>query len=231
MWAVLTWPGKENWRWNAKDFYATGREEISEVMAKLDQLELPYGHERALDFGCGIGRLTNALAKYFTSVYGVDVASSMIHAARKYVTDSSCHFILNEKEDLMIFDNGYFDFIYSSLSLQHCEPKTIKKYLSEFARILKPGGVLIFQLPSRQREIRISYPEKIKRFIKRLIPDVLLDVYHLTSNKKGIVLEMFGLTKDEVMLHLETAGLKVASVEESAQAGADWEDYLYIAVK
>ena len=41
------------------------------------------------------------------------------------------------------------DFIYSRIVLQHVNSRyAVRSYLSEFARVLAPGGLLVFQLPS-----------------------------------------------------------------------------------
>lgn len=52
---------------------------------------------------------------------------------------------------LRLFDAGSFAFIISNIVLQHVQPSLATEYLREFLRILAPGGVLIFQLPSHQR--------------------------------------------------------------------------------
>ncbi len=39
---------------------------------------------KALDFGCGVGRLTQALADYFNEVAGVDVSPTMVNKALEY---------------------------------------------------------------------------------------------------------------------------------------------------
>lgn len=56
--------------------------------------------KKALDFGCGMGRLTQALTKYFEEVYGIDIAPSMIKLTEKYNRyDNKCKFFLNTTDD------------------------------------------------------------------------------------------------------------------------------------
>ena len=57
----------------------------------------------------------------------------------------------NTADDLSIFGQNVFDFVYTDIVLQHLEPALILRYLTDFFRILSPGGVLIFQLPSHRR--------------------------------------------------------------------------------
>lgn len=47
-------------------------------------LNIDCPRKHALDFGCGVGRLTQALAAHFDEVTGVDISPSMIKLAKKY---------------------------------------------------------------------------------------------------------------------------------------------------
>jgi SAM-dependent methyltransferase len=106
---------------------------------------------RALDFGCGAGRLTQALAARFERVDGVDIAPSMVAAARRHNRHPErCHYHRNATPDLALFENEAFTFICSLLVLQHMEPRHSKAYLRELLRLLAPDGLLVFQLPSRR---------------------------------------------------------------------------------
>src|SRR3954469_20911993 len=84
MWAALMDPEKENGGWDAADFFAAGEAEIQTVVDHLSGLGLhPAFTGEALDFGCGIGRLTQALARRFSSSWGVDISPTMISLARQ----------------------------------------------------------------------------------------------------------------------------------------------------
>ena len=83
LWAILTDPDKKGTRWSIDEVLQTGRDEIAALVAYLDARGLCGTRRRALDFGCGAGRLSHALAAYFERVIGVDIAPSMIDAARK----------------------------------------------------------------------------------------------------------------------------------------------------
>jgi ubiquinone/menaquinone biosynthesis C-methylase UbiE len=95
--------------------------------------------------------LTRAFASRFKTCYGVDISEGMIENAwrlnRQY---PNCHFLVNTEDNLAIFPDNSFDLIYTNLVLQHIpHQKTIKSYIREFIRTLKPDGLLIFQLPSQ----------------------------------------------------------------------------------
>jgi SAM-dependent methyltransferase len=58
------------------------------------------------------------------------------------------HYHVNHDPNLSLFEDSSFDFVYSALVLQHMEPRYATSYVEEFARVLAPGGVAMFQLPS-----------------------------------------------------------------------------------
>src|ERR1700675_2485116 len=74
MWTVLSDPTKLGHGWDESAFFATGVDEINELVARLRHHGMTATGERALDFGCGVGRLTQALAAHFAQVTGVDIA-------------------------------------------------------------------------------------------------------------------------------------------------------------
>ena len=130
--------------------------EISGVLDMAGGLGLSVKRGQALDFGCGIGRLTQALTPEFEVTFGVDVSPEMVDKARSLNQfGDRCKYVVNCTEDLAIFANDSFDFVYTSNVLQHMLPRYMKKYLSEFVRVLKTEGVLIFHVP-----IQFICPEK-----------------------------------------------------------------------
>ncbi len=149
LWAILTDEKRKNNRWDIGEFFALGEREISSVIQYLEDKKIPYNKGRALDFGCGVGRLTQALCKRFTECHGVDIAASMVEQARSYNRfGARCYYHLNKSTDLSLFEEGTFDFVYSNIVLQHNRPENSRKFIREFCRVLAPGGILVFQIPS-----------------------------------------------------------------------------------
>lgn len=150
-WAICTDPLRKGGRWNVSEFKATGEHEIETVLKYVSELGLRLDFEGvALDFGCGVGRLTQPLGKRFKLCYGVDISSKMLeHAGRLNLNPERCRFLVNNNVGLPIFEDGVFGFIYSNIVLQHMPSKLSKGYLKEYVRIIKPGGVLVFQVADR----------------------------------------------------------------------------------
>jgi len=157
MWNIITDPRYANGGWDREEFFAHGDREITDAMNKLDWLGVRPGFERALDFGCGIGRLSVALVHHFVRVDGVDISAEMIDRAMTIWSPKSWganpgttrrnHYHHNTQPDLKLFEDGTFDFVYSMIVLQHMPPEFQQGYVREFFRVLKPGGVAMFQIP------------------------------------------------------------------------------------
>ena len=73
-------------------------------MEYLTSMQLKPANGIALDFGCGIGRLTQSLADYFDKVTGVDIAPAMISLANEYHNNKTrCEYVLHENADPRLF--------------------------------------------------------------------------------------------------------------------------------
>jgi SAM-dependent methyltransferase len=147
-WAVLSDPTKIDGGWDEAEFFQTGSTEIDTVLGYARSINPDLRLGAALDFGCGPGRLTHALSAFFEQATGVDVSPTMIDMAqRNPAKRANCAFRLNTDPDLHAFDDDSFDFVYSRLVLQHMPPRLARGYIAEFVRVLRPGGLLIFQVP------------------------------------------------------------------------------------
>lgn len=147
MYAVLTDHSRRGGRWDPDEFFARGRQEIEAVMRYLEVNALLPPLDRALDFGCGVGRLTQALAGRFAHVTGVDISSTMIEAARAHDTHPGrVEYVMNDVPSLERFDDRSFDLVYSNITLQHVPPALALSYVAEFVRLLRANGLALFQM-------------------------------------------------------------------------------------
>ncbi|MDQ2726698.1 MAG: class I SAM-dependent methyltransferase [Actinomycetota bacterium] len=149
MWSILTADGKEGGQWDLDEFFSSGRTWIEELWERASGLGLPHNHRNGLDFGCGVGRLTRALADHLDEVTGLDISPSMIELAEGHHRNfRNLNFRVHTTNDLGAYKAGTFDVVCSLLVLQHL-PSTaaILTYVEEFVRVLTPGGVILLQLP------------------------------------------------------------------------------------
>lgn len=219
LWAVNTEVWTKGCRWDEAEFFETGRVEVAEVL----QLAQPPAGGRCLDFGCGVGRLTIPLAEHFAEVVGVDIAPSMLEQAKRYSKDlDNISYVLNQAEDLASFADGSFDFVNASIVFQHMPPVLIVGYLREFARILSPGGMAAFTLPS---EPAATFRGRAYRWLPKPL------IYWFKRRRDGAVMQMNGVRISDLIRELEAAGLHVDRVRSSDNAGPNWVTYRYVAVK
>jgi SAM-dependent methyltransferase len=180
--AVLTHHGFRGGRWDPDAFFETGRDEIRGVMEYVAALPWELKRDLALDFGCGVGRLTQALAGEFEEVVGIDISDTMIERAIEHDHHPGrVRYLVNTSGDLRLLERDAFDFVYSSITLQHIPPEHQESYIREFVRILRPGGLAIFQtrngprivpgtLRARLYTLRRQHVRRLWRRIRRRIP-------------------------------------------------------------
>jgi len=166
LWAIMSAPEKRFGSWELDEFFRTGQEEIAGLMQSAGELALPRQRRRAIDFGCGVGRLTRALRGYFPQCCGVDISRVMLEKARMLAPE--CEF--REANNLGSFPDRYADLIYSSLVLQH-QPnkKHVKALIEDMMRVLAPGGLLVFQMPLHLRwRNRLQLRRRAYRLVRAL---------------------------------------------------------------
>ena len=212
LWAILTSPERRYGGWNLEEFFARGTAEIAHVMQHSAKLGLPRQRRAALDFGCGVGRLTRALSTHFDRCVGVDISDAMISKACEWNRDwPTCHFIVNTTEDLRAFEQHSFDLVYSNIVLQHLPTvRLIESYITEFIRTLTADGLLVFQLPCHiPWKNRIQPRRRVYRFLRALgaTEDYLLKSLKLTPMRMNFVPEA------RVKRMVEAAGGVVLSIE------------------
>ena len=145
MYHILSLQGKETGGWDRDEFFETGRKQVAEAMRYLTDYGVRHG--AALDFGCGIGRLTEALADYFDYVLGFDLSPEMVRQARELSNQFNARYMWGS--DLQGVSGGR-DLIYSAITLQHMPPELQRGYVQDFIRLLSPVGIALFQLPEGQ---------------------------------------------------------------------------------
>lgn len=133
---------------------------------------------RALEVGCGPGRLIKTLSRHFGEIHGVDVSDEMIRLGRrrlKHISHAYLH--TNDGASLAQFADCSFDFIYSYAVFQHIPSReVVLGYMREIERLLKPGGSFEDSLADWQSRISpirgVALLFRAKRFDHLLTPVV-----------------------------------------------------------
>jgi len=142
-----------------EEFYASGPFHIDPIAADLTKLIGSPPGGRALDFGCGVGRLAEAMLKYADQVTGVDISPGMLELARK--RGSRVNYV-GELPD------GPFDWINSFIVFQHIPPERGLELFQQLLARLAPGGVISLQLTVWRERSHVWPDEKgFKRLFRK----------------------------------------------------------------
>lgn len=131
-----------------EEFLATAKEVVASVEWELNRLPAAgVQARRALEIGCGPGRLIKPLAHHFAEIHGVDVSDEMIRLARLRLAGvRNAHVHATSGADLSQFADATFDLVYSYAVFQHIPSReVVMAYLRETQRVLKTGGVARLQ--------------------------------------------------------------------------------------
>ena len=230
LWFVLSTEAGKHGAWDTGDFFRTGEREIAAMLEHAEPLGRPVQRRRALDFGCGVGRATRALASHFEEVVGLDISEQMVSRARELNADcAGCTFLHNDLPDLRGFEDGRFDMVYTGLVLQHQPDETaIERYLRELVRVLDPGGLLAFQLP-RALPWRLRVQPRRRLFL--LLSRLGLRTHALYWRLGLHPVEMRALPEQRVRPIVESAGGMMLDVVARRDRDFGFDDALYFVTK
>ncbi len=218
LWAVWTHPDRREggWAGHEEEFFDTGAGEVAKILAAGTGHGVPSGRARALDFGCGVGRLSRALREHFDQVLGLDLSGPMVERARELNRDRpGCSFEVNSTAELVGLEDGEFDLVLSLITLQHVsDPAAVRSYLRELARVLAPGGLLAVQLP-------LGVPRRVRWHPARAA--------HALARVGGLAprwlapwaMHLGGLRQDVVEKSLGAGGVRVLEVQADGRVGSD----------
>jgi SAM-dependent methyltransferase len=132
------------------EFFDTGKEVVRGLEWELKRLPAHANRRtwRALEIGCGPGRLMKPMSRHFGEIHGIDVSDEMIRRAKENLRGiPHAHPHHTSGSDLAPFADESFDLVYSYAVFQHIPSlDVVMQYLREAIRVMKPGALLRAQL-------------------------------------------------------------------------------------
>jgi SAM-dependent methyltransferase len=200
---------------NAGAFYFSGGQDVSELTQILANLgRRPEEFEDVLEFGCGLGRLTNALAQNFRHVVGVDISSPHLKIAQEHSSEigrGNIDYCLARFPNFGMHEE--FDLWFSILVLQHNPPPIMGAILSRAFTLLRPGGMAVFQIPT----FRENYQFRVADYLA--MPPSTDDF------------EMHAFPKREIFALAEACGCVVKDNIEHDRTGPPWLSEFFVIEK
>lgn len=227
LWAILSYRRRKFGRWDEAEFFATGEQQVVELLGRCQRLGRPRGREAVLDFGCGVGRLAPALAGRFGRYLGVDISAGMVDRARElHASRPNCAFVTSPDGSLQGVTGpdvpgpdadgpvaAGFDLVLSYYVLQHLpDPALVEGYVEAFLSSLAPEGLAVFQLPGH-----ISRPETVvhdtRRGLYRAMRRSGLDETFLFRRLHVFPMAMHSLPEPEVAAMVGRLGGRLLDVD------------------
>jgi SAM-dependent methyltransferase len=166
-WSVLSSEGyKQSSIQSTKDaldnFYATGQHEVIRFLSTLERNLIDCSSlKTCLEFGCGVGRVTQWLSERFDQVFAFDISSTHLEIAQNRLHEEGINNVMlrhiNELNDMI--DLPKVDVLYTIIVLQHNPPPVIRFLISQLLKALKPNGIAFFQVPTYRTNYMFSLGE------------------------------------------------------------------------
>ena len=140
---------KLNWR--EDEFLQSGEDDVANLVDPfLRRVGCNPKGMTMLEIGCGVGRMSFAFAKRFAKVEAADISSEMIARARdnqQKLEIPNVQFQVVSGQDLGQYPDKSLDFCFSYIVFQHIpDISVILNYVLEIGRVLKEGGIALFQV-------------------------------------------------------------------------------------
>jgi ubiquinone/menaquinone biosynthesis C-methylase UbiE len=232
LYAVATWKGKERGSpdaWTDADFYELGRSDWADFSKHWEDYGVKAGH--CIEIGCGAGRITNQLARYFQQVTGVDISQHQLDYATTHVAASNVTFSISDGTRLPIADQAC-DAAFSVHVFQHFESyENALGGFREIHRALKNGGGLMIHMPlynlpdakvSRLFTPMISLAKRMSDF------KAALDRRQLRKGKWKPVMRRLRFDRDQLLADLKAIGFSRIEFRTFAvQSNSSYHEFLF----
>ncbi len=125
-------------------FRASGKVEVQELLALLKGRDTSGW--RALEYGCGVGRVMVPFSEHLAEICGIDISDEMARIGRERNAGREDLGFWVLEDGKLPFPDASFDLVYSVHVFQHMPRKAFAEIVPELALVLRPNGLFAFQL-------------------------------------------------------------------------------------
>lgn len=194
-WGVLS---QEQFRVDSMDaeklerFMASGEQYVANLFSLIRKHLLPqFAPERALDFGCGVGRLLLPMAKRVSEAVGVDVAPAMLKLCQRHANEAKINnVVLYESDDQLSRVTGEFQLVNTYIVLQHIPPERGYRLIQAMIDRLAIGGVGSIQVTYAKSRKYLMH-EQSKALYYRRDGGALIDIVNTNWSPPEGTITMF----------------------------------------
>ena len=170
-------------------FFSSGETHIAGLMSSIGRTGITLRTGRALDFGCGVGRLLIPLATRFRHAVGVDVSDGMLAECTNNVNRRKLSNVMLSEQ----IPDMEFDLVHSALVFQHIDAKRGYNIILDCWSRVASGGLIAIQFPVLLTAGRAAWR---LRQIRKMMP-ILQIPYNILSgsrwNKLGVQMNIYDL--------------------------------------
>ena len=201
------WDGAYDWH-DAGDEWSTawGGPSMQWYGSILPRIQRFVPTTTILEIACGYGRWTQFLHDLCDKLIVIDLSENCIQACRQRFADSSrISYYVNDGTSLAMIGDESVDFAFSFDSLVHADELVVKAYITQLARILKPGGAAFIHHSNLGDYPQYSIMERFPR-LRRLLS--LVGLLEKKSHWRD-----FSVTARKVARYAEASGSRCVSQE------------------
>ncbi len=187
------------------EFFLSGVQYVDEVMKNIyKHIDPGFKPKVAVDFGCGVGRLTLPLSEVATEVYGMDISEGMLTEARNNCLDKKNISLILSDDNLTLLPHEY-DLVHSYIVFQHIPVDRGMQIARILIERLKKGGIGVLHFTYAALPKNKDRKRKLLRFAYYWVP-FLDKLRSIIKNEAGPMMQMNEYALNDIIRLIQETG-------------------------
>jgi 2-polyprenyl-3-methyl-5-hydroxy-6-metoxy-1,4-benzoquinol methylase len=195
------------------EFFDSGRVHVDEIWSELENaFDTKIYPKRAIDYGCGVGRILLPMAERCEKVTGVDISPSMMAETMRNAEAKGLQNVqVQSADEFMMTDSDTYDFLHSYIVLQHIDPSIGYAIIRKLVERLAPEGFGMLHVTFKDPA------SSFQRFRFKIYRDVP-GVHRMMNLVRGIkerLMPMYEYDRAKIMQILDENGCEVNKIAKT----------------